>query len=361
VNGKKTKSSSTSAERDVTLNGGLMCAYDVSVEDTNDINAYADGKRIVFNVGMIRFAGTDEELATVVGYELAHNILKHPQEAQTGAVIGGLFGVLLDSEAEADGANNKGIFRDMGTNMGARAYSVKRERETDYVGLYLMERAGYDSSNAASFWRRMGAEHPGSIERSGLPFNDTHPSAPERFLALQVIHDENADKRRRRRTAYSKHQTMKPAVLLSVCAALSACATPPPEVSERPLSRGFVKIEATGNRATETREIREVMLIQAARATVERGSVFFIIADEVRGASHVPKQRNSDHGIAPSFGVLETSTRQPIDLGPDPVSVETKPQPFGSFTIEVFDQRPSNMIRTVYDAAAVLTLAGLTQ
>lgn len=75
----------------------------------------------------------------------------------------------------------------------------------------------------------------------------------------------------------------------------------------------------------------------------------------------MPKQRNSDHGIAPSFSDLETSTRSRLGLGPDPVSVETKPQPFGSCTIEAFGQRPSNMIRTVYDAAAVLALTGLTQ
>jgi predicted Zn-dependent protease len=50
------------------------------------------------------------------------------------------------------------------------------------MGLYIAERAGFEIQNAPSFWRRMAAEHPGSIKSS---FAASHPSTPERFVALE--------------------------------------------------------------------------------------------------------------------------------------------------------------------------------
>ena len=144
---------------------------------------------------MMRLAETDEELATVVGHEIAHNVMGHVESKRTGAIIGGLLGALVDSAAASQGGNMGGFYTDMGMRLGANAYSVDKEQEADYVGLYLMERGGFDSSNVANFWRRMGAENPGAIERSGMPFLDTHPAPPERFLALQSIHQEIMNKR----------------------------------------------------------------------------------------------------------------------------------------------------------------------
>jgi predicted Zn-dependent protease len=76
------------------------------------------------------------------------------------------------------GVNTQGL---MGALAG-RAFSKEFETEADYVGLYLVARAGKDYRQAAPFWRRMAAEHPDSIQDSFLA---THPSAPERFISLE--------------------------------------------------------------------------------------------------------------------------------------------------------------------------------
>ena len=181
--------------REVTLVGTPVCNYGVQISKDNVINAYADGENIIFTEAMMRFTESDEELATVVGHEIAHNLMDHIPSKTTNALIGGLFGLLLDSAAAAGGADTGGFYTEMGTSIGARLYGVETEKEADYVGLYLMERAGFDSSNVAYFWRRMGAEHPGSLEESTMPFLDSHPPAPERFLALEAIHEEILTKR----------------------------------------------------------------------------------------------------------------------------------------------------------------------
>jgi predicted Zn-dependent protease len=69
------------------------------------------------------------------------------------------------------------------------AYSVAFEQEADYVGLYFMTRAGYDSAGAENFWRRMAAENPRNVTAAR-----THPTTPERFLALAATRDEIAEK-----------------------------------------------------------------------------------------------------------------------------------------------------------------------
>jgi predicted Zn-dependent protease len=73
-------------------------------------------------------------------------------------------------------------------------YSKEFEAEADYVGLYLMARAGFAIEDTPNFWRRMAIAHPGSVKR-GLAAS--HPPTPERFLALEKTVEEIDAKRAR--------------------------------------------------------------------------------------------------------------------------------------------------------------------
>lgn len=101
-------------------------------------------------------------------------------------VLGAIFDVLLATQ----GINTQSL----GAKTGAQAYSQEFEKEADYQGLYYVARAGYPVENAAMFWRRMGVEHPPSIQAS---HSASHPSTPERFLGLTT----NAEEIVRKRTA----------------------------------------------------------------------------------------------------------------------------------------------------------------
>lgn len=95
--------------------------------------------------------------------------------------------VLLGATVWTDGLFTRELGR-----AGRLAFSVDFEREADYVGAYYTARAGYDLVGAEEFWRTYSLEIPDST-RAGM----THPVTPVRFVQLQKVIAEIADKRRR--------------------------------------------------------------------------------------------------------------------------------------------------------------------
>ena len=73
--------------------------------------------------------------------------------------------------------------------LGAQSFSKRFEQEADYVSIYMLARAGVDTSAVSSFWRRMGAANKGQIQ-----WGSSHPSTAKRFLALEQAHQEVAAK-----------------------------------------------------------------------------------------------------------------------------------------------------------------------
>ncbi|MEK7244722.1 MAG: M48 family metallopeptidase, partial [Pseudomonadota bacterium] len=65
------------AEMEFALRPVATCDYGYGIDPKEIVNAFADGKSIYIARGMMQFAETDEELATVVGHELAHNLMGH--------------------------------------------------------------------------------------------------------------------------------------------------------------------------------------------------------------------------------------------------------------------------------------------
>ena len=170
------------------------CGYRIQVIEQDMVNAFADGKNVILAQGMLRFASTDEELALVVGHEVAHNALGHLKRTTANQMIGILLGGAVDVLAAAGGINTGGDAMRLGGNIGGRAFSQGFEKEADYMGVYLAARAGYGVSNAPMFWRRMAIEHPGSIKEN---YMSSHPSSPERSIRLEQAVKEIARKRAR--------------------------------------------------------------------------------------------------------------------------------------------------------------------
>lgn len=168
-----------------------ICASPAVIRQSEAVNAFADGNRVYVTQGMMRFTQSDEELALIVGHEIGHNVMLHIEKKKTNALGGGLLGLLLDGVAGAYGVNTGGGFSKMGAQAGAATYSQEFEQEADYVGLYLMEHAGYELAEAPNLWRRMAAVSPGSIAYAG-----SHPTTVDRFLALDKAVAEIQGKRR---------------------------------------------------------------------------------------------------------------------------------------------------------------------
>lgn len=184
-------------------NGGMInaivqpveaCRYPVLLDsNSNDLNAFTDGRRIVLSKGIVRFAENDNEVALVIAHELGHLAMDHVDKQQGNAIAGALGGLAIDSLLAAAGVNTGTQVSRLGQQLGGRAYSVGFEQEADYVGMYFMERAGYNSSRVADFWRRMAADNPVSVS-----IRTDHPTSPERFIAIERTHQEIAGKKSRR-------------------------------------------------------------------------------------------------------------------------------------------------------------------
>lgn len=170
----------------VELVPGMICNYPTYLHDDDSVNAFADGSSIVVTSGLMRFVETDDELAFVIGHELAHNTMGHIEAKAGNAVVGGIIGAILT------GLSGVNVVDPM-MQVGAQAYSQEFEAEADYVGVYYAAKAGYDTRKAARFWRRMAAAHPSAIGLQGT----THPSSAKRFLAVEAASREVADKQAR--------------------------------------------------------------------------------------------------------------------------------------------------------------------
>lgn len=164
--------------------------WEVNVLTSKDINAWAmpGGKMAVYTGLIERLNATDDELAAVMGHEIAHALREHAREriarqmgTQTASAIGSIAleiftGVRLDPE----------LVGTVGQAVFVLPNSRENEQEADIIGVELMARAGYDPRAALSLWQKMGQIAGGG----GTPeFLSTHPSGETRLRELQAYVD----------------------------------------------------------------------------------------------------------------------------------------------------------------------------
>ncbi len=160
------------------------CDFPAFLVMQESLNAYADGKAIAIFRGMLRFAN-DNELAIVIGHELAHNFMGHIEAGQRNNVLGTIAEIIAASRGiPTQGALGSAI---------ALAFSPAFEAEADYVGLYVLARAGIAIQDAPKFWRRMAAANPAGISQRGMIAS--HPATSARFVALEKTVQEIEAKR----------------------------------------------------------------------------------------------------------------------------------------------------------------------
>ncbi len=165
--------------------GKQVCGYPFYLVDGSDLNASADGDVVRYYRGMLRFAQSDDEIALVLGHELAHNVMRHIQKSQINRVAGAIGGALLDAALGGDGD-----LAEIGASIGDAAFSQAFETEADYVGLYFAARAGYGANEPEKLWRRMSTLDPSQIRKGS-----SHPPNAARYLSLAATQREIAEKK----------------------------------------------------------------------------------------------------------------------------------------------------------------------
>lgn len=160
--------------------------WEFVVLDDCTCNAFAlPGGRVGVNSGLLDLTANDDELAAVLGHEVAHVAKRHGQQrmSQNLLVTGIGLGLAIATLNVKSVARN-GIMAayGVGSSVGVLLpFSRSHETEADYVGLHYMAKAGYDPHYAISFWQKMEAQH----KSRNLEFLSTHPSDNKRIKRLQ--------------------------------------------------------------------------------------------------------------------------------------------------------------------------------
>ena len=153
-------------------------------EDSANAFAMPGGKIAVFT-GLLQYVDSDDELAAVIGHEIAHVQLKHANQRMTAEIlrgIGGVVAVVGTKDMEEDDRNLVLAAYGVGTQVGIMLpYSRGHEAEADRIGLLIAARAGYDPRAAIGFWEKMGQANPRSLPE----FLSTHPSSATRIRELE--------------------------------------------------------------------------------------------------------------------------------------------------------------------------------
>ena len=155
--------------------------WEVNLIGSAQLNAFCmPGGKIAFYWGILqRLQLSDDEVAMIMGHEMAHALREHARERMgksTATRIGaGLVSSLL-------GLGNLG---DAALSMGAQLLTLKFSREdeseADLVGLDLAARAGYDPRSGITLWQKMLKASEGAPPE----FMSTHPAGPTRIKDIE--------------------------------------------------------------------------------------------------------------------------------------------------------------------------------
>jgi predicted Zn-dependent protease len=151
------------------------------IDEPETVNAWAmAGGKMALYTGLVnKINPTDDELAQVLGHEIAHALAKHSAEKMSVAMASSI-GVAAVGIA----ADNKGLALTGAALAAALAVqkpnSRAAESEADRIGIELAAKAGYDPRAAITLWQKMA-----QVGGKGPPqFLSTHPSPANREKKL---------------------------------------------------------------------------------------------------------------------------------------------------------------------------------
>ncbi|MDB5934702.1 MAG: peptidase [Massilia sp.] len=160
--------------------------WQVNLLNSDQVNAFCmPGGRIAFFTGIVqKLQLSDDEMAAVMGHEVAHALREHGRERAAKATATGVasrvigFGLSawlgVDPRITDTAANTVG-------QLVVLKFSRDEEREADLIGLDLAARAGFDPRAGIALWRKMGALD----KRAPVQLLSTHPGGEERIVEME--------------------------------------------------------------------------------------------------------------------------------------------------------------------------------
>lgn len=176
------------AERLLRAAGQVPSQWEIDVFQGDQVNAFAlPGRKIGVYTGMVGMAGSEDQLAAVIGHEIGHVLADHGQERVNSAALKDLGLNVVELALQLGGVEYSreiGAALGLGVEVGlALPYSRGHELEADRLGVQYMREAGYDPMAAVRLWERMAERADGG----GPAFLSTHPAAADRAETLREI------------------------------------------------------------------------------------------------------------------------------------------------------------------------------
>ena len=154
-------------------------AWDVNVINSGNINAFCmpGGKIVVFSGILDKLKLTEDEVAMVVGHEIAHALREHARERAAKGMLTNLAAAAVSIFI----GGNAGEIARQGGGLLALKFSRSDETEADLVGMELAARAGYDPRAGVTLWEKM------ALAAKGAPpqWFSTHPSSRSRVETIK--------------------------------------------------------------------------------------------------------------------------------------------------------------------------------
>lgn len=152
--------------------------------DDETVNAFAlPGGKVGVYTGLLELADSDDEIAIVMGHEIAHVTARHGAERVSQGLVAGIVGAGV--ELASEDSRHRDLIRaayGIGATGATLAFSRGNESEADYIGLRYAAKAGYNPMAAITFWRKMAAQKEG---KQPIKWLSTHPPHADRIAELQ--------------------------------------------------------------------------------------------------------------------------------------------------------------------------------
>ena len=161
-------------------------AWEFNLVKDNQVNAFCmPGGKIVVYEGIMKYVNSDDDLAVVLGHEVAHAVAKHSNERMSQQMLAQYGAQAISIFTQGQSATTQELANKvygLGANYAVMLpFSRKHETEADEMGLVLMTMAGYNPENSITFWQKMSS---GSTSQTP-EFMSTHPNDAKRVANLQ--------------------------------------------------------------------------------------------------------------------------------------------------------------------------------
>ena len=164
--------------------------WEVNGLKSKEINAFCmPGGKIAFFTGLLeRLNLSDDEVAMVMGHEVAHALREHARE-RMGKSAATSLGIELGAALFGLGGGSR-YLASLGNQLLQLKFSRDDESEADLVGMELAARAGYDPRAGVSLWTKMGqatgAGRSGGGGSKLAEYGSTHPQGQTRIKDIEA-------------------------------------------------------------------------------------------------------------------------------------------------------------------------------